>query len=89
MKRIICSRNPDENPSDRAEGLLDDLDDVLKSLRRIYTQYRKFYDVHKIDDDEMLKLGDCIGNMVEVLREQRFQHKNDISRKNTLNYPKT
>lgn len=71
MKRLLstihASKDPDTNPSDRAEAIIQSLDVALKRLRKIYRTCNNSYKEHGADDDLMTKLSDKYGDLVKEL----------------------
>lgn len=71
MKKLLtdinASRDPDTNPSDRAEAIVQSLDVTLKRLRKLYRSCKHMYESNGSDDDLMMTLSDNCGDMVKEL----------------------
>lgn len=65
MKTIVCYRDPDNNPSDRAEAIIQSLGNSLTKLHNLHVKYKKMYLEHGSDDAKMSRLSDIAGDLLK------------------------
>lgn len=71
MKRMLyksciqSSKDPDNNPSDRAEAIIQSLGSSITNLHNIHSKYKKIYLEFGSDDEKMIKLSDEAGDMLK------------------------
>lgn len=58
MKRVICSFDPETNPTDAARSVVDTLNSDITKLHNIVSQWRKTLQAHPDDDSSMNKIID-------------------------------
>lgn len=64
---ILSYRDPDTNPSDRAEAIVQSLGEVITQLHNLYLESKRIYNEHADDDSEMTKLADKYGDFLKEL----------------------
>lgn len=68
MKRyVVAYKDPDNNPSDRAEAIIQDLGTIITQIGNIQKRIKRTYLEHGADDTEMTKLADKYGDMLKEL----------------------
>lgn len=68
MKRYIAmSKDPDNNPSDRAEAIVQSLGNTITKIGNLHKKAKRQYLEHGADDAMMTKLADKFGDMLKEL----------------------
>ena len=68
MKRVILAyKDPDNNPSDRAEAIIQSLGTSITNLHNIHLYYSKLYEKKGYDDALMSNLSDVAGDMLKQI----------------------
>lgn len=68
MKRVILAyKDPDNNPSDRAEAIIQSLGTSITNLHNIHRYYRDLYRDNGDDDALMSNLSDIAGDMLKQI----------------------
>lgn len=68
MKRVILAyKDPDNNPSDRAEAIIQSLGTSITNLHNIRRKYAKLYEENGYDDALMSNLSDIAGDMLKQI----------------------
>lgn len=66
MKKVILAyKDPDNNPSDRAEAIIQSLGTAITNLHNIHSKYIKLYKEKGDDDTLMSNLSDIAGDMLK------------------------
>lgn len=64
---IRSSKDPDNNPSDRAEAIIQSLGSSITNLHNIHSKYIKIYKENGDDDDMMTQIADEAGDMLKQI----------------------
>lgn len=68
MKRVILAyKDPDNNPSDRAEAIIQSLGASITNLHNIHRKYATLYKEKGDDDALMSNLSDIAGDMLKQI----------------------
>ena len=68
MKRVILAyKDPDKNPSDRAEAIIQSLGTAITNLQNIRRKYATLYEEKGYDDALMSNLSDVAGDMLKQI----------------------
>ena len=77
MKRYIkTAKDPDTNPSDRAEAILQSLGASITQLHNLHSKALKLYKEHGSDDAVMSQLADHYGDLLKEIDQLYDKYKN-------------
>lgn len=64
---VLASRDPDSNPSDRAEAIVQSLGNSITQLHNIHLRAKRDYQANASDDSKMSKLADRYGDLLKEI----------------------
>lgn len=80
MKRILCYRDPDNNPSDRAEAIVQSLGNSITKLHNMHLYSKSCYEEFGDNDAKMTELADCAGDLLKEVDQLVDKYIDDIRR---------
>ena len=75
--KILSYRDPDNNPSDRAEAIVQSLGEIITQIHNLHLSAKKTYNEKMNDDSEMMKLSDKYGELLKELVQVYDKYKSD------------